>query len=193
MRDIRRLERETQLILKKKLGRAEVEEEEEEVLAEEGEEEEREKEREAAEERREESSEEAQNHVQQSPSHPPSSPPVTSPHRHSLPTPHPPPPPPLNKSVSEIDSAHRSSLHPRGVGLGRRMKRDRSNVSQHRLPISRSHSGVVEGDSDGESMYSARPEWALDGIAISNSESDLEFFDALGLLPHTTADNFQIF
>ena len=181
MSDIRRLERETQLILRKKLGRATAEDEEE-ALEEMKEEEER---REV---------EDVPNHVDTPhsshphSSHPPSSPGATTPHsnqlphRHSLPTPHTPqPPPPLNKSISEVDPAHRSSLHPRGVGLGRRMKRDRSNISQHRLPVSRSHSGVNEGDySDAESMYSTRPEWALDSIAISDSESDLEFFDALG-------------
>ena len=173
MRDIRRLERETQLILKKKLGRAT---EEEEALAEEEDEETM---RETVE-KKEDDVEDVPNHVDTS--HPPTSTDVTTPHRHSLPTPYSPPaPPPLTKSISEVDSAHRSCLHPRGVGLGRRMRRDRSNMSQHRLPVSRSYSGVVEGDSDGESMYSTRPEWALDSIAISDSESDLEFFDALGM------------
>ena len=178
MSDIRRLERETQLILKRKLGRAT---EEEETLAEEEEEEER---RETVE-KKEDDVEDVPNHVDTS--HPHTSTDVTTPHsplphRHSLPTPHSPPTPaPLKKSISEVDPAHRSSLHPRGAGLGRRMRRDRSNMSQYRLPVSRSHSGVVEGDSDGESMYSTRPEWALDSIAISDSESDLEFFDALGM------------
>ena len=163
MSDIRRLERETQLILQRKLGRTS-----EEVDGESGDPGENSEVREE-----ERSPEVTENHVEHSPS---------TNHRHSLPSPNSPPkPPPLNKSVSESDPAPRQGLHLRGAGLARRMKRDRSNYSQHRLPISQSHSRV-EGDSDGESMYSARPEWALDSIAISDSESELEFFDALGLL-----------
>lgn len=38
-------------------------------------------------------------------------------------------------------------------------------------------------DSDDESMYSTRPEWGLDQIAMpSDSDSELEFFDAKGRL-----------
>ena len=48
----------------------------------------------------------------------------------------------------------------------------------------RTHSrppSMAEQVSDTESMYSARPEWALDSIAIvTDSESELEFFDARG-------------
>ena len=181
MADVRRLERETQLILQKKLGRERGQDSEVEGSREraEGEGEDGER-RETETEKAESSAENFPNHVESSlTSHPHL---VPSHHRHS---PHTSQPPsrPLSKSVSEADS-HRGSLHPRGAGLGHKMKRDRSTLSQqHRLPVSRTHSRV-EGDSDGESMYSARPEWALDSIAMSDSGSELEFFDALGI-PHS--------
>lgn len=170
MDDVRRLERETQLILQRKLGRVT---EESGQLEDNGEERERE---EIHSEIKQEESDHSSSH-NTSPNH------TLNKHRHSYPNPSSPSPshpPPLNKSTSEM--AQGSSLHPASLSQsGRRMKKDRSMgiLPQHRLPMSRTQSRV-EGESDMESMYSARPEWALDSIAISDTESDLEYFDALG-------------
>lgn len=199
MRDIRRLERETQLILQKKLGRVpenqelEEEEEEEEVKGGEGGGEGGEKEMEEKKGKVEET-----NHEDQ---------PISLPH-HSVPghASSSSPPVVMHRSASDVQSTtqthelNRSTLHPSALpivrkgslptGKKRDNKRDRSNTqgslrsmyhkrSEGLLPMSRSHS-KVEGDSDGESMYSARPEWALDSIAISDTDSELEYFDAIG-------------
>ena len=229
MRDIRRLERETQLILQKKLGRVpknqQLEEEEEEGGGEgEGNEDKQDgeggDEKEGGMEERREGGESGRiaidhmemstdSHPHQLASHPPHSPTSSASHHrhHSFPTPSSPPLAPplaLNKSTSDghasstavgheppkntIPMVRKGSLQ---MGRKRELRRDRSNLQcgaprtgQLRrpdtlLPMSRSHSRV-EGDSDGESMYSARPEWALDSIAISDTDSELEFFDARG-------------
>ena len=224
MRDIRRLERETQLILQRKLGRVpegqELEEEEEEEEEEEGKEKEGEKENVEG-----EGSVDADGgtgHSEPLPdsiSHPPSSRSsvisTTSTQRHHS---HPSPvsilPATLSRSLSKSLSeennlqssapqsheAPKSTLHPTPLPMLRKsslqmtrkreLRRDRHSTrrrSEAVLPMSRSHS-KVEGDSDGESMYSARPEWALDRIAISDSDSELEFFDARGeLTPYPLA------
>ena len=191
MGDIRRLERETQLILQKKLGRVAEDQQLEEEEEEDGAEGEREGERGRGV-KREMKDGVIANHTEHhhtttttsavghhgNSSHPASSHPPSS---------HPPSshPAPLNKSPSATSQGYdsiRSTLPlpmtRKGSGtLSKKMKRDRSSL--HKLPMSRSHSRV-EGDSDMESMYSARPEWALDSIAISDSDSELEFFDALG-------------
>ena len=203
MSDIRRLEKETQLILQKKLGRVaenqELEEEKEEE--EEGRRGGKKRGGERGGDKVEQRGRNAREHqpTSTSPAHTSTSSPThtsTAPHHHHHSS-SPPLPFPLHKSASEVQSvphAHdltRSTLHPmaRKGSLQRRrdLWRDRSGLVQGKkpdtlLPMSRSHSSHsrVEGDSDGESMYSARPEWALDSIAMSDSDSDLEFFDAQG-------------
>lgn len=198
MRDIRRLEKETQLILKKKLGRvAEDQELEEEEEEEEDEEEELVK-------RGEGSGEDVEKEKRGEVEEVESNKTVTEDPQSSTPVPsHLPPISPvgMQRSASDVPSGQevtaRSVLHlpmvRKGslpIGKKRDSRRDRTGTQgsgrsmQHRrsdglLPVSRSHS-KVEGDSDGESMYSARPEWALDSIAISESDSELEFFDAIG-------------
>ena len=199
MRDIRRLEKETQLILKKKLGRVAEDQELEEEEEEEGEEEEEEEEElvKRGEENGEDVKEmekEKKGEVESNKAVTDLEDPQTS--AHHLPSI---PPVSMQRSASDVPSGQevttRTTLHLPMVRKGslpivKKTRRDRTGTqgsgrsTQHRrsdglLPVSRSHS-KVEGDSDGESMYSARPEWALDSIAISESDSELEFFDAIG-------------
>ena len=54
----------------------------------------------------------------------------------------------------------------------------KSKSLEVRLQSSRSY------ESDEESMYSTRPEWAFDQIAMLSDESDSEFFDAKGVCVH---------
>ena len=49
------------------------------------------------------------------------------------------------------------------------------------LEVKRYMQSTKPYDSDEESMYSARPEWAFDQIAMLSDESDSEFFDAKGV------------
>ena len=205
MKDIRRLERETQLILRKKLGR----------VAEGGEEEEEEDEEEEEEERREDVCENQPPEPSQIHTESPQPCHLTpsSSHHHTSPPTSTITPPPLTKAASEGQSGGRrsshslkqhsqehlrGSLHPGQhslhrmdslpTGKKREMWRDRSTSSSTRSfhrkrsegPLTQPHVRP-EQDSDTESMYSTRPEWILDSIAIvSESDSELEFFDAQG-------------